>query len=296
MPWHRRTRARAAPRTADDQSRANPAGLPEQVVGVPPPLLPVGDALVGRSGSAGEEGVPEHADARGDRISRQGIASHSRIDAFCERDACEPRWERGFRRCSTTASGTPSFATTSTRPQASTVERVDVLPHHDQPSGTAPAVAAAANRRRSPTECQRALQACRFRRRRAATQKSRRRRLQAAAEGQPREPRDDSALETVRAPSRGRRSLVIEGSTDVLVETRHLLDVSAAPIMFFSLCPARITAPDLLVASEYWSPWRTPSVTAEERMFSEPALQDREANNSSARRGRCRHAGRRFPC
>ena len=76
----------------------------------------------------------------------------------------------------------------------------------------------------------------------------------------------------VRTASQRSRSRVMKASADFWSSLAISL-MSAPPIMLFSLWPARITARMSLSPASFSNPSRTPSVTAEERMLSEPALQ-----------------------
>ena len=76
----------------------------------------------------------------------------------------------------------------------------------------------------------------------------------------------------LRTASQRSRSRVMKASADFWSSFAISL-MSAPPIMLFSLWPARITARMPLSPASFSNPSRTPSVTAEERMLSEPALQ-----------------------
>ena len=76
----------------------------------------------------------------------------------------------------------------------------------------------------------------------------------------------------LRTASQRSRSRVMKASADFWSSFAISL-MSAPPIMLFSLWPARITARMSLSPASFSNPSRTPSVTAEERMLREPALQ-----------------------
>src|SRR6185503_5129317 len=76
----------------------------------------------------------------------------------------------------------------------------------------------------------------------------------------------------LRALSQRSRSRAMKASADFWSGFAISL-MSAPPIMLFSLWPARMTARMSLSPASFSNPSRTPSVTAELRMLSEPALQ-----------------------
>ena len=84
-----------------------------------------------------------------------------------------------------------------------------------------------------------------------------------------------------RTASQRSRRRVMKASADFWSSFAISL-MSAPPIMLFSLWPARITARMVRSEASFSNPSRTPSVTAELRILSEPALQIDKPHHAAA--------------
>ena len=205
--------------------------------------------------------------------SVSGSSSHCRSSAFCDAQRFGPAFEQRLDRCSTAASSPPCLRDHVDQAPGERGRRVDIFRRHAPASGRGPSrSAAAAARRGSPRGCRRAPRACRIWRRAPAIRKS-----QAAATSSP-PPRHQPGSRAMtgagklRTASQRSRSRVMKASADFWSSCAISL-MSAPPIMLFSLWPARITARMSWSPASFSNPSRTPSVTAEQRILSEPALQ-----------------------
>ena len=205
LPWRRRARGRAAPQSADSRSRANPAVPCRQVSCAALRLsLAVEKSLHQPLRLAGQEGLPEHADAEVDGLRQRQffpLPQQRLLRAQRFRTAFEQRLDRMLDR-----GIEPALLARPRRPgprRARSARRCS--PRSSPASARGPSRSAAATGRRgSPRGCRRAPPACRIWRHARQSGNRRRRRLPARRRGTSPAAARSRARESGARPRRGR--------------------------------------------------------------------------------------------
>ena len=227
---------------------------------------------ISRCGSSVRNDSSEHADAEIDglrqrqllplpqqrllRAQRLGAAFEQRLHRVLDR-GIEPALRRDH----------------VDQPPGQRRRRVDILRRHHQPAGAAPADQPRQQRgvdHRGDADAD--FRHAELRIMRGDPEIAGGGDFEAAAEAPAGHAARSRAPGTGARPRRDRAGALMKASADFWSSFAISL-MSAPPIMLFSLWPASTTTRMSAVAGEFLKPSRTPSVTAEPRMLSEPALQ-----------------------